>query len=146
MHNMAFNELWHSLSEENKARLKQKLMRRCNVGDSTVYMWGRGIRHTEVSQQANHRDVVRTMFRIKATNLFPENWTTMTTIPDQLRQLIMEAADIAVAKYAVKLLPTVDDVSQRQLYRDFGQAWVDKQIATGRQEFSFRRRGNSQAV
>ncbi len=54
----------------------------------------------------------------------------------------MEAADIAVAKYAVKLLPTVDDVSQRQLYRDFGQAWVDKQIATGRQEFSFRRRGN----
>lgn len=70
---MAFNELWHSLSEENKARLKQKLMRRCNVGDSTVYMWGRGIRTPKSANKRIIRDVVRTMFRIKATNLFPEN-------------------------------------------------------------------------
>lgn len=72
MHNMTFNELWHSLSEENKTRLKQRLMRRCNVGDSTIYMWANGIRTPKSANKRIIRDVVRTMFRVKATNLFPE--------------------------------------------------------------------------
>lgn len=63
-------------------------------------------------------------------------------ITDELRQLIIEAADIAVAKYAALCVPKAIEASQRQLYREFGEAWVKRQIRTGRPEFAGRRRGN----
>ncbi len=54
----------------------------------------------------------------------------------------MQAADAAVAKYISRTTPTVDMVSQNALYKEFGRAWVDKKIATGRKEFASHRRGN----
>lgn len=63
-------------------------------------------------------------------------------ICDELRSLILQAADVAVAKYAERLSPTVTEISQRKLYKEFGRAWVDKKIATGRKEFASHRRGN----
>lgn len=63
-------------------------------------------------------------------------------ISDELRNLIMQAADAAVAKYAERLSPTVTEISQRKLYKEFGEAWVKRQIATGRKEFACHRRGN----
>lgn len=63
-------------------------------------------------------------------------------ISDELRNLIIQAADAAVAKYISRTTPTVDMVSQNSLYKEFGRAWVDKKIATGRKEFASHRRGN----
>lgn len=74
MHNMTFNELWYSLSDENKALLKQKLKHRCNVGDSSVYMWANGTRTPKTANRRIICDVVRTTLnlRIPSSKLFPQ--------------------------------------------------------------------------
>lgn len=49
----------------------------------------------------------------------------------QLQVLIREAAKEAVAEYARHLEPTKDEITYNQACREFGEGWLDHQIAIG---------------
>ena len=49
----------------------------------------------------------------------------------QLQALIREAAREAVAEYARHLEPTKDEITYNQACREFGEGWLDHQIAIG---------------
>ena len=49
----------------------------------------------------------------------------------QLQVLIREAAKEAVAEYARRLEPTKDEITYNQACREFGEGWLDHQIAIG---------------
>ena len=49
----------------------------------------------------------------------------------QLQVLIREAAKEAVAEYARHLESTKDEITYNQACREFGEGWLDHQIAIG---------------
>lgn len=49
----------------------------------------------------------------------------------QLKNIIQAAAEEAVRKYIAKTNPTDDEISERQAYREFGEGWVQSQVACG---------------
>lgn len=49
----------------------------------------------------------------------------------QLQAIIREAAKEAVAEFARHLEPTKDEITYSQACREFGEGWLDNQIAIG---------------
>lgn len=62
--------------------------------------------------------------------------------PIELRDMMVTAAEIAIERYIAVSNPTLCDVTQNSLYREFSRAWVNKQIATGKKASASYRRGN----
>lgn len=49
----------------------------------------------------------------------------------ELKNIIKAAAEEAVKRYAVRMNPTGDEITERQAFREFGEGWVKHQLATG---------------
>lgn len=49
----------------------------------------------------------------------------------ELKNIIKAAAEEAVKKYILSQTPTKDEITERQAYKEYGNAWVKNQVALG---------------
>lgn len=49
----------------------------------------------------------------------------------ELRNIVNAAAEEAVKKYILSQEPTKDEMTERQAKKEFGEGWIDNQVALG---------------
>lgn len=49
----------------------------------------------------------------------------------ELKNIVKAAAEEAVKKYILSQAPTKDEITERQAYKEYGNAWVKSQVALG---------------
>ena len=49
----------------------------------------------------------------------------------ELKNIITAAAEEAVKKYILQQQPSKDEMTERQAFREFGEGWVNNQVALG---------------
>lgn len=49
----------------------------------------------------------------------------------ELKNIVKAAAEEAVKKYILSQEPTKDEMTERQAKKEFGEGWIDNQVALG---------------